>query len=105
MIEDLQLADIHTTNEHFSWQNKCSGTRHIASRLDRFLVSESTLVGEGEIGATVLPIARSDHWSIYLEWGWLGEFVKRPFRFENFFLLHPNFQGLMKEWWIGFNGA
>ena len=75
LIGDLQLVDVQTTNGLFTWQNKCSGTRHIASQLDIFLVSESTLVGEGEIGATVLPDAGSDHWLICLEWGRLGEFV------------------------------
>ena len=39
-IEELNLVDIGTTNGMFTWQNKRTGDRQIASRLDRFLVSE-----------------------------------------------------------------
>ena len=61
LIEELQLVDIQTLNGFFTWQNKRTGTRHIASRLDRFLVLESTLMGEGEVGASVMMAAGSDH--------------------------------------------
>jgi hypothetical protein len=69
MIEELQLVDVRTTNGYFTWQNKHSRTSRITSCLDKFLVLESTLVGEGEIWAIVMPAARFDHWPICLEWG------------------------------------
>ena len=94
--------DNRTTNGLFTWQNKRSGERHIISRFDRILFLESALVGGGELRATVLSIAGSDHWPISLEWGQLGEFVKCPFRFKKFWFQHPNFHGLMEEWWEGF---
>lgn len=75
------------------------GERRIASRLDHFLVSESIMVGRGEIGATVLPTVGSDHWPIFLEWGHLGEFINHPFHFEKLWLHHQDFRCLMKEWW------
>lgn len=34
VIEDLHLVDIQTPNGFYTWQNKCSGPRHIASCLD-----------------------------------------------------------------------
>ena len=83
-IDEVKLVDIRSTNGLFTWKNKRSGERHIASRFDRFLVSESVLAGRGDIGATVLPATRLDHWPICLEWGNLGNFINRPFRFENF---------------------
>ena len=73
--------------------------RLIASCLDRFLVSELILTGEGELGAFVRPRAVSNHWSIFLEWTRLGEFVKRPFRFHNFWMTHLEFRKLLKQWW------
>ena len=103
-IEDLHLVDVQTPNGFYTWQNKRSGSKHIASHLDWFLVSELVLIGEGEIGAFVMPTTDSDHWLIFLEWGWLGEFVKRSFRFKKFWLTHPDFQCLIKEWWKGFSG-
>lgn len=61
LIEELHLVDILTPNGFYTWKNKCLGKRHIASRLDRFLVSESIMNGEGDIGAFLLPGAGLDH--------------------------------------------
>lgn len=72
IIDDLHLVDIQTSNGLFTWQKKCSGSRHIASCLDRFLVSELVMRGDGDIGAYVMPGAGSDHWPICLEWTRLG---------------------------------
>ena len=91
VIEDLHLVDVQAPNRFYTWQNKRSGPRHIASRLDRFLVSKLVLIGEGEVGAIVMPTAGSDHWTICLEWRRLGELVKRQFHFEKFWLTHPDF--------------
>ena len=44
--------------------------------------------------------ARLDHLPICLEWARLGEFVKWPFKFEKFWMTHPVFKNLMKEWWL-----
>ena len=101
IIEELHLVDIQTPNGFYTWQNKRSGQRHIASRLDRFLVSESIMNREGDIGAFIMPGAGSDHWPISLEWSWPGEFIKRPFRFEKLWTMHPNFKRLITDWWKG----
>ena len=98
-IKDLHLVDVKTPNGFFTWQNKRTSPRHIASHLERFLVSKSVVIGEGEIGVVVMPAVGSNHWSIFLEWERLGEFVKRPFRFEKLWLTHPSFHHLIKEWW------
>jgi len=72
--------------------------------LDPFLVSETILIGKGEIGAIVMQTSGSDHWLICLEWRRLGELIKRSFQFEKFWLTHPDFQSLITEWWEGFSG-
>ena len=102
VIEELHLVDIQTTNGFHTWQNKHSGQRHIASCLDRFLVSESVMNGEGDIRAYIMPGVGSDQWPICLEWARVGEFVKRSFRFEKFWMMHPDFKRLVIEWWKGF---
>jgi hypothetical protein len=61
VIEDLHLVDVHTPNGFHTWKSKCSRMRHIASLLDRFLVSESVLTGKGELGAFVMLGVGSDH--------------------------------------------
>ena len=55
VIEDLHLVGIQTPNDFHTWQNKRSRKRHIVSPLDRFLVLESILSGEGDLGACVMP--------------------------------------------------
>ena len=55
----------------------------------------------GELKASVLPSAGSDHWPIKLEWENVGPNLRRPFRFEKFRLLQPNFQEKLKEWCEG----
>ena len=40
LIEDFNLVDVQTPNGIYTWQNKRSGMRHIASHLDRFLVQK-----------------------------------------------------------------
>ena len=67
-IEEATLVDINTDNGWYNWTNKWFGDRHIASRLDHLLLSESILVGEADIAAHVLPAAGSDHWAIILQW-------------------------------------
>lgn len=68
-------------NGFYTWQNKRSRTRHIASCIGKFLVLESVLIEEGELGTFVMPGVGSNHWPICLEWTRLGELVKRTFRF------------------------
>ena len=57
--------------------------------------------GEGDIGSFLPLGAGSDHWLIGLEWSQPGEFIKRPFRFEKFWLTHLNFKRLITDWWKG----
>jgi hypothetical protein len=56
-----------------------------------------------ESGATlesrILPKAGSDHWPLGLQLD-MGEPPRyKPFRFEKFWLSHPDFKRLAKSWW------
>ena len=79
------------------------GDKDIACLLDHFLVSESIMMNGGELKVSVLPSARSDHWPIKLEWDNVGTNLRRPFRFEIFWLDHPDFQPLIQQWWKDFH--
>ena len=94
--------DVATTNNHYTWSNKRSGDRHIASRLDRFLSSECLLTKGGDSAALVLPTAGSDHWPISLKWRWPGENLRRPFIFKQFWLTKEDFKPKVKQWWNEF---
>ena len=60
-ISDLDLIDVRTSNGIFTWNNKQLGDRGIACRLDRFLLTEPVMMAGGNIRASVLPAAGSDH--------------------------------------------
>ena len=67
VINNLNLVDVRTNNDTFTWNNKRKGDRGIACRLDRFLVTESIMMSRGELKVSVLPSAGFDHWPIKME--------------------------------------
>jgi ribonuclease HI/exonuclease III len=99
LIDQLKLVDIENNNDTFTWSNRRSGNQHIACRLDRFLVTEDIMDSGSHLESLILPKAGSDHWPLALQMD-LGEPPRyKPFRFEKFWLAHPDFQRLAKSWW------
>jgi len=62
-------------------------------------VSEEVSLGGGGVIASVLPSTGSDHWPISLHWDWSSEPLRKPFRFEKFWLEHKDFKDLVAHWW------
>jgi hypothetical protein len=75
------------------------GNSHIASHLDRFLVSEDIATVGDEISSSILPSSGSDHWPIFLHWHQKDKDCYRPFRFEKFWLSIPEFKPMIQQWW------
>ena len=71
----------------------------MASRLDRFLVSENIMHSIGDLVADVLPVVGSDHWPIRLSWDWSCSPMGKPFCFEKFWMEHKDFKDLVSQWW------
>eukprot|EP00253_Pinus_taeda_P008955 PITA_08955 len=61
IIEDLRLVDIQTINGICTWNNRRGGKNQVASRLHRFLVSESIMNKDIFFEAQILPSLGSDH--------------------------------------------
>jgi hypothetical protein len=99
LIDNLKLVDMETSNGTFTWSNRRSGNQHIACRLDRFLVTEELLESGSCLDSLILPTAGSDHWPIALQLNLNDPPRYKPFRFEKFWLQHPDFQRLAKSWW------
>eukprot|EP00253_Pinus_taeda_P003838 PITA_03838 len=99
MIDGLRLVDLPTINGVYTWNNRRGGKNQIASRLDRFLVSEMIMNRDVFIEAKIMPSLGSDPWSIRLEVDIKANLGKKPFRFEAFWLRHPEFLEKMEEWW------
>eukprot|EP00253_Pinus_taeda_P005412 PITA_05412 len=90
-------------NGIFTWTNKRSAALQIASRLDRFLVSDNAVHLGGEFTAHIIPFSRSDHWPTELHWNRPGNNIKRPFRFETFWFSHPDFKDFIQKIWQNSN--
>lgn len=98
-MESAKLVDIPPKTGLFTWNNRRGGDNRIASRLDRFLISENILLEGTAIDSDILPSGGSDHWPISLEAAFSETPRNKPFRIEKFWLTHPNFPKLIKEWW------
>ena len=71
----------------------------MACRLDRFMLSESVMMVGGDLKAVVMPVVGSNHWPISMEWENVRVKPRRPFRFEKFWPLQPDFHKKLKDWW------
>jgi len=98
-IENLNLIDSPTSNGLFTLNNRRRGDRQVASHLDHFLLSEATYLTSWETKARILLQAGSNHWPISLKIQISLSPKNKPFRFEAFWLNHPDFMGKMKQWW------
>ena len=61
ILSQSSLVDLEIGDGWFTWNNRRGGDHLVASRLDRFLVSENITRGSGEIWTNVLPTAGSYH--------------------------------------------
>lgn len=83
-IQQNRLIDLPFDNDIFTWNNKRYGSQQIASRLDSFLISDNFIHLGGDICASILHVAGSDHWPISLQWKNPGNINIKPFKFEDF---------------------
>jgi len=95
----MKLVDIDTSNGLFIWNNERGGESQVASKLDRFIISEDLMLIGLDMTVRILPFGGSDHWPVQLEVSCIGTPKNRPFRFENIWLTHPEFISNIKKWW------
>ena len=67
--------------------------------MDKYLLSKNIMQGNWHIENSILPTASSDHWPINIKISFSTDKEVKPFRFEFFWLTHPNFATKIKEWW------
>jgi hypothetical protein len=99
LIEELHLIDLEAGNGLYTWTNRRTGVHQITCKLDRFLVSESLMLDGVAMESAILNLSGSDHWPIQLWVDVPATPGKKPFRFEQFWLDHPNFQTNIQDWW------
>eukprot|EP00253_Pinus_taeda_P002878 PITA_02878 len=84
-------------------ERRGAGNLQIASRLDRFLLSDNANHLGGDFAASILPFTGSDHWPISLHWSRPGNNIRRPFHLEAFWLTHPDFHQFINTEWKNFH--
>jgi exonuclease III len=99
LIDNLNLIDLEAINGTFTWTNRRTGSHQIACKLDRFLISDSLMLEGTTLEASILNTPGSDHWPIQLWMDVAATPGKKPFRFEQFWLNHPDFQAKIQDWW------
>eukprot|EP00253_Pinus_taeda_P019202 PITA_19202 len=67
-IHNASLIDMPFCNGTFTWSNRRGGKHQIASKLDRFLISDNAVHLGGDLTAAILAHSESDHWPIALQW-------------------------------------
>eukprot|EP00253_Pinus_taeda_P006105 PITA_06105 len=102
-IHNNRLMDVFTSNGIHTWSNKRKGVHYIASRLDRFLISDNAIHLGGDFIAAIIPQGGSDHWPILLHWSRPSNCSNIPFRFEAFWLLDTKFREVVNQAWKSFN--
>eukprot|EP00253_Pinus_taeda_P031182 PITA_31182 len=95
----MNMVDTFRNTGLYTWNNKRGGESHVASKLDRFLISEDIMIADKEVIVRVLPFGGSDHWTIQLDIKGIGTPRSRPFKFENIWLFHPYFFSNIEKWW------
>jgi len=101
-IQNNSLIDLQFCNGIQTWSNRRAGKYQIASKLDRFLITDNSVHLGGDIATAILPYSGSDHWPISLQWQRPDNSIKRPFRFEEYWLQHHAFKDFVKSKWSTF---
>ena len=91
--------DIKPSSGKYTWSNRRTGPRHIAARLDRFLVQDSFLLLGLNLTSKILPFGGSDHKPIILEMEMNKNLGPIPFRFNPMWATQPDFQKLVADTW------
>ncbi|WJX33767.1 hypothetical protein P8452_21944 [Trifolium repens] len=94
-VEDLELVDLPILGRRFTWYH-ASGLA--MSRIDRMLISDEWALRWGNVALWALHRDVSDHFPLltkysHEDWG------PRPFRFNNFWLEHKFFKGVVEACW------
>jgi exonuclease III len=68
-IDTTEMVDMKTKNGDFTWNNKRMNQHKVATRLDRFLVSDSVIMQGITLDCNILPWGGFYHWPVQLEAG------------------------------------
>jgi hypothetical protein len=98
-VAEMELVDLLVLGRRFTWFHPNGVSM---SRIDRVLVSEDWLMAWGNPSLWVLPRSVSDHCPLLVRYNSV-DWGPRPFRFNNHWLLHKEFNKVVEQFWRGSN--
>ena len=87
------------SRQQFTWMNKREEDSFVMERLDRAFTSTKWINHYHLYYLRNLPIIKSDHGPIILDFEHQTPFRNRPFRFEQIWITHPNCRDLVSKAW------
>ena len=99
IVMEWGLSDVIPAKGKYTWNNKRMGPRHIAARLDRFLVQDSFILLGLNPTSKILAFGGSDHKPITLEMKKDQNLGPIPFQFSPLWASHNEFLGIVVKAW------
>ncbi|KAJ4894899.1 Uncharacterized protein Rs2_21693 [Raphanus sativus] len=98
LVTTCDLTDLASIGPTFTWTNNQS-SNPIAKKLDRVLVNANWLASFPEAYANFEPSGVSDHTRCWIHLDTPPPGNKRPFKFFNFLVDHPDFKDIVATVW------
>lgn len=95
LIFDLVLCEVIASGQKFTRMNRRGGEYFVMERLDRAFASMEWVNTYPSYSLRNLPIVRSNHGSILLDFELNQSFRRRPFRFERMWITHHSCKGVV----------
>ena len=99
VISDRQFCDLAASGQQYTWMNNREDNEFIMERLDRAFATVEWVNMYPCYSLRNLPIIRSDHGPIILDFEFLTPFRRRPFRFEHMWTTHPSCESMIRQAW------
>ncbi|KAF7844578.1 ribonuclease H [Senna tora] len=106
MIQFCNFTDLNPAGTWYTWTNGRGSEDEVWARLDRALCSDEWLQSFPPTNLLSLPVLASDHSPLVLNSCGVRPFCKRPFRFENLWLMFDKCSTIVNQCWnMGVNGS
>eukprot|EP00253_Pinus_taeda_P028676 PITA_28676 len=99
IILQRDLVDFKPVKGKYIWTNNRTGENHIAARLDRFLISNSIMMGKRIVINKILPKLSSDHKPVLLCLKDEEDLGPLPFRFSPLWVEREGFFEIVQTTW------
>ncbi|XP_023900792.1 uncharacterized protein LOC112012646 [Quercus suber] len=99
VISHLQLCDLAASRRKHTWMNNREGNELVMERLNKAFAFVEWVNMYPLYSFRNLPIIRSDHGLILLDFEFQTPFRSRLFRFELMWTKHPNCKSMIQQAW------